>query len=168
MANEKIRAMFVFEIMGRPPEHIVATMNQFLDKLAEIPAIKIEDRKVHEPKQIERENVTDLFSSFAEVELVGDDLEIIMDVILNMLPAHVEIIEPLDLKIQNFELSSLFSKLAIKIHKYDEIAKAALINQNILTKRLEEMQEKINGLEKGKGKKTEKKVSKKKDSKKKK
>ena len=162
----KIRAMFVFEIMGRPPEHIKITLNQFIDKLDENPAIKVEKRTVHDPKKLEKENVRDFYTTFAEVELTADDLNIIFDVVLHMLPAHVEILEPIELKLQNFELSSALSTLAIKIHKYDEIAKAALMERSILTKRLEEMQAKINELEggkkgKNKDKKNEKSIKKK-------
>ena len=146
----KIRAMFVFEIMGRPPEHIKITLNQFIDKLDENPALKVEKRTVHDPKLIEKENVKDFYTTFAEVELTADDLNVIFDVVLHMLPSHVEILEPIELRMQNFELSSTLSTLAIKIHKYDEIAKSALIERNILTKRLEEMQAKINELEGGK------------------
>ena len=115
MADEKVKAMFVFEIMGRPPEHIKESLNMFIDKLAEAKVIKIESRKVHEPKLIEKENVTDFYTTFAEVELTGDNLEVIIDVVLNMLPSHVEIIEPLELKMQNFELSGVLSKLAINM-----------------------------------------------------
>jgi len=150
--TDKIRTMFVFEIMGRPPEHIVEAMNQFIDKLAEAPGVKIESRKVHEPKKIEKEDISELYSSFAEVELTAENLETIAEVVLNMLPAHVEVIEPVELKMQNFDLSSLFSKIAVKLHRYDEIAKAALMERNVLMKRIEEMQAKINELEKGKKK----------------
>ena len=68
---------------------------------------------------------------------------------------------------QNFELSAFFSKLAIKIHKYDEIAKAAMIDKNALIKKLNEMQEKIKELEGGKKSKPKKKTVKKKSKKKK-
>ena len=147
---DKIRAVFVFEIMGRPAEHIVTTLNMFIDKLAEIPAIKIEERNVHKPKLIEDENVQNLFTTFAEVELTADNLEVVFDIILQMLPAHVEILEPIEFRIQNFELSGMLSKLAIKLHKYDEIAKASIMDRNALMKRMEEMQAKINELELGK------------------
>lgn len=152
--TNKIRAVFVFEIMGRPAEHIVSTLNMFIDKLAEIPAVTIEDRKIHEPKLIEKENIKDIYTTFAEIELTANNLEIIFDIVLQMLPAHVEIVEPAELRLQNFELSGTLSNLAIKLHKYDEIAKSALIERDILMKRLNEMQEKINELEKsGKSKK---------------
>jgi hypothetical protein len=164
---DKIRTRFIFEILGRPPEHIKVTLSQFIDKIEEIKGVKVEERKVHEPKLIEDGKHNGLYSTFAEVELTTDTLAVIIDIVLQMLPSHVEILEPTELKFQNFNLSSLLSNLTIKIHKYDEIAKATLIKNNILTKQLEELQAKIKKLEKGKGKKSEKKVSKKKTSKKK-
>tara|TARA_Y100000310_G_C20651672_1_gene799766 strand:- start:788 stop:1291 length:504 start_codon:yes stop_codon:yes gene_type:complete len=167
MADEKVKAMFVFEIMGRPPEHIKKSLEMYVDKLGEAPILKIESKKIHEPKLIEKEGVEDFYTSFAEVELTGDSLEVIMDIVLNMLPSHIEILEPLELKMQNFELSAFFSKLAIKIHKYDEIAKAAMIDKNALIKKLNEMQEKIKELEGGKKSKPKKKTVKKKSKKKK-
>jgi hypothetical protein len=167
MAN-KIRTKFIFEILGRPAEHIKVTLNQFIDKLEEIKEVKVEERIVHEPKLIEKENVQDFYSTFAEVELTTETLAVVVDIVLHMLPSHVEILEPSELKFKNFDLSSLLSNLTIKIHKYDEIAKASIIDRNMLTKKLAEMEEKIKELEDGKEKKSSKKTASKKASSKKK
>jgi len=70
---DKIRAMFIFEILGRPPEHIKETMSQLVDKLAELPGIEIDKKTVHEPKPVKEENagkegnMSGLFTTFAEV-----------------------------------------------------------------------------------------------------
>ena len=166
---DKIRTKFIFEILGRPPEHIKITPNQFIDKLEEVPEVKVEERVVHEPKLIEEGKGTGLYSTFAEVELTTDTLAIVVDIVLQMLPSHVEILEPAEIKFKNFELSSLLSSLAIKIHKYDELAKVSIMDRNSLVKQLEEMKAKIEELEKGgKKKKVAKKVEKKKVSPKKK
>jgi hypothetical protein len=165
MAN-KVRTKFIFEILGKPPEHIKTTMNQFIDKLEEIKEVKIEERVVHEPKLIEEGKRSGLYTTFAEVELTTETLAVVVDIVLHMLPSHVEILEPTELKLKNFDLSSLLSNLTIKIHKYDEIAKASLIERDILKKKLDEMQEKIDDLEKGKKNKTTKKPDKKKSKKK--
>ena len=69
---DKIRARFVFEILGRPPEHIITTLNQFIDKLEEIKEVKVEERIVHEPKLIEEGKGTGLYTTFAEVELLAN------------------------------------------------------------------------------------------------
>ena len=159
--TKKITAMFIFEIMGRPAEHVKNTLNEFIDKLSKLPAVKINSRKIHEPKKIEKQGLQELYSTFAEVELIGDNIEVINDIVLNMLPSHIEVISPLELRFHNFELSSLLSKTAIKIHKYDEIAKASLMERQVLMKRIQEMQEKIKKLESDKKGKTAKKPVKK-------
>lgn len=152
----EIKALFIFEMMGRPPEHIKKTLGEFIDKLGEQKGIKIIRKELHEPKAVEKENVKNLFTTFAEVELIADNLTLIFNITLNMLPSHVEILEPKELEFKNFDLSSIISNLSIKIHKYDEIAKISILEKNSLIGKLHEAEEKINNLEKGiksKGKK---------------
>ena len=160
--------MFIFEIMGRPPEHIKNTLGELVDKLGEQKGIKIIRKEVHEPKPVEKEGSTNLFTTFAEVELIADNLSLIFDIALNMLPSHVEILSPKELEFKNFDLSSVVSNLCVKIHKYDEISKISLMEKNALVAQLNQAQEKIDNLEKGiKGEVKKKTKPKKKSSKKK-
>jgi len=164
----EIRALFIFEMMGRPPEHIKSTLGEFIDKLGDQKGIKIIRKEVHEPKPVEKEGIKNLFTTFSEVELISDNLSLIFDITLNMLPAHVEILSPKELELKNFDLSSVISNLSIKMHKYDELAKMSIMEKNSLIGQLNEAQEKINNLEKGiKGEKEKKIKPKKKSSKKK-
>ena len=175
MAESNIKALFIFEILGKPPEHIKNALGEFIDKLGEQKGIEILRKEVHEPKPVEKEGMEGMFSSFAEVELIADNLSLIFDITLNMLPSHVEILAPRELTFKNFDLSSVVSNLAVKIHRYDEIAKAVIMERNTLIKRNEELQGKINELVEGKmvsvkkpvEKKVKKKSGKKKTSKKK-
>lgn len=165
--EEKIKAAFIFEMLGRPPEHIKATLEQFIGKLGEQPGIELINKKIHEPRPLEtkddkgdtKEN-RELFTTFAEVELNIDNLDLVFAIVLNMLPANVEIIEPTSLKLNNFDISKMLSELTIKLHKYDEIAKSMMIREGEFTKKINELQEKISELEKGKKNKTENKKSK--------
>lgn len=142
---DKIRAMFIFEILGRPPEHIKETMSQLVDKLAELPGIEIDKKTVHEPKPIKEENAdkgenaSGLFTTFAEVEILGSDLNSLINVIFYAMPSHVEIIEPEEIRFKNFEMSNLLSDLTVKMHRYDEIAKALTIERNMLIGKLKEL-----------------------------
>lgn len=171
----EIKALFIFEIMGRPPEHIKNTLGELIDKLGEQKRINIIRKEVHEPKLVEEEGVKNdnLFTTFAEVELIADNLSLIFDIALNMLPSHVEILSPKELEFKNFDLSSVVSNLCVKIHKYDEISKISLMEKNSLIAQLNQAQERINNLEKGikggkkKVSKVRKKSSKKKTKKKK-
>ncbi len=143
--NKKIKAMFVFEILGRPPEHVKTTLGELVNKLGELPGIEIFNKKIHEPKPIEKQSAKNLFTSFAEVEVLSDDINNIINLIFHGMPSHVEIIEPQELSLKNFDLSGLLSALTIKLHRYDEIAKTLTIERNVLAGKLNELQEKVGG-----------------------
>ena len=142
LMTNKIRAMFIFEILGRPAEHIKETLSQLVDKLGEFPGIKIDKKKVHEAKPVEQEGVKDLFTTFAEVEILGDNIDAITNIVFNAMPSHVEIIEPDELTIKNFDLSNFLSSLTVKLHRYDEIAKTITLERNFLVGKLKELQDK--------------------------
>lgn len=166
MEENNIKSLFVFEMLGRPPEHIKKTLEDFVNKLGEQKGVEIIRKEVHEPKPCEKQGMENLFTTFAEVELIVDNLNLIFDITLNMLPSHVEIIEPKELRLKNFDLSSIVSNLTIKIHRYDELAKSSILERNALIQRLREAQEKIDNLEKGIKKETPKKKAEKKPKKK--
>jgi len=148
MTEGKIKAMFIFEILGRPLEHIKTTLEQFIDKLGEQKGIEIEKKTVHEPHALEKEEAKDLFTTFAEVELILDNLNLLFGVVLNMLPANVEVIEPTEFRLKNFNLGNILTDVSVKIHKIDEIAKSLLLERSQLINKVKEMQGKVNNLEK--------------------
>jgi hypothetical protein len=108
---------------------------------------------VHEPHLLDEKKVKNLpledpniFSTFAEVELEVDNLMLIFNLILNTLPSNIEIIEPEELQLKNFDASSLLSDLTIKLHRYDEVTKALLLEKNQLVNVIEEMDKTIRSL----------------------
>ncbi len=143
---DKIKALFIYEILGKPPEHIRITLEQLIDRIGENRGIKVISRKVHEPHPLDEEkkkNIKieqEIYSTFAEVELAIDNLSLLFAVVLNTLPSNIEILEPNELKLKNFDLSSVLSELTIKLHKYDEIAKALILEKNHLIKKLNELE----------------------------
>lgn len=136
---EKIKTLFIFEILGKPPEHIKETMSQLINKLGELPGIKIDKKTIHEPKAIKDKDMEDLFTTFSEVEISGDNINNIIDIMFYAMPSHIEIIEPEELRLKNFDISSLLSGITVKLHRYDEIAKALAIERNILIGKLKEL-----------------------------
>jgi hypothetical protein len=145
MAN-KIKALFVYEVLGRPPEHIKKALEEFITKLDEQKGIKVENKKIHEPTACEDEHAKDLFTTFAEVELSIDDLNLLFSVIYNTLPASVEVIEPGEVGIKNFELSSVLTDLTLKLHRYDEVAKTISMEKAGLINIVKELQNEIERL----------------------
>lgn len=143
---EKIKAFFIFEILGRPAEHIKKALDEFVDKISGNKGIEITSRKIHEPKIIEEGDAKGLFTTFAEVEVVVDNLSLLFGIVVNMLPSSVEVIHPAEIKIDNFDLTPLLAELAIKLHKYDEVAKTLLLENTKLLNRVKEVQEEISRL----------------------
>ena len=153
--SEEIRVLLVYEILGRPPEHIKEALEKFVMDFNNKKGIRLESSKVHEPKLLEeepkegveliiKENAEELFTTFAEVELLVDNLNILFSIILNTLPANVEVLEPSSLRLNNFDLSGVLSELTIKLHKYDEVAKVLTIERSNLIKQLKKIKEESN------------------------
>ena len=138
----RIRVLFIFEIMGRPPEHIVESLNKLVDQLGEQKGVEIVRKEFREAKRVEEEN-SDMYTSFAEVELYADDFNLISLIVLNMLPAHVEILEPAEYVFKNFELSTLLTDITVKVHKYDEMAKVMIMEHQNLLSKLKETEDKV-------------------------
>ncbi|MEN9626229.1 MAG: hypothetical protein RL557_557 [archaeon] len=152
--NEKIRVLVIYEILGRPADHIKVSLEQLIDRIGENPGIKIIERKVHEPHLVEEKkdnskklNVEgEVFSTFAEVEMELDNLMLVFSLVMNTLPSNIEIIQPEELRLRNFDLSAVVSDLTIKLHRYDEVTKAMLIEKNQLINLIEEMDKNIRSL----------------------
>ncbi len=139
---KKIIAAFIFEILGRPPKHIENSLEKLIEDLGKINGIDILKKKIHKAKLIKKENIKNLFTSFAEVELQADDLNKIFSIVFNMFPAHIEILEPKELILKNFDLSATLSALTVKLHRYDEMTKTLIMQGNILAEKLKECSEK--------------------------
>ena len=53
MNDKKIKAAVIFEMMGRPPEHLKETMNKLIDTIGQEKGVNILKKKIHEVKKIE-------------------------------------------------------------------------------------------------------------------
>jgi len=141
MTDNKIRARFIFEILGKPPEHLKETLSQMIDKLSEINGVVIEEKIIKEPTLIEDEKVKDMYTTFADVEITSDSMQQILIIVFNMFPAHVEIIEPGEISMQNFEFTELLNDVISKLHRYDEVAKRLTIERGMFLKKIKELEE---------------------------
>jgi len=145
---ENIRALFIFEVLGRPPEHIKQALEKVVEKLGEVKGVDIKRKDFHEPKLIddEKAKAKGFYTAFAEVEADVETLNLVFGIVVNMLPAHVEILKPDELRLKNFDLSAVLGELALKIHRYDDIAKAVMIERDKMIKTMKKMEDKIKEL----------------------
>jgi len=160
--TEKVKAIIMLEILGKPADHVVKILKEIVSKISEQKDVEVLGKKIADAKQVEDK---DAFTSFAEVE-VETSLEQLIFLVFSFMPSHVEIISPEELKIKSFDLTNLLTELLKKLHQYDEIARTVLIERQILAKQIKEGKIKLR-LEDSTPKKTKKPSKKKKNLKKK-
>lgn len=134
----KIRAFVIFEMLGRPPEHLKETLGQFVEKLGKEKNVKVLSKKINEVKRVEQAK-QEIYTTFAETELQFKDIASLIKLVFVYMPSHIEITGPEELKMKNFEVNELVNELVRKLHQYDEIAKRLSVERNILYNRLQQL-----------------------------
>tara|TARA_Y100000310_G_scaffold84575_1_gene81461 strand:- start:2143 stop:2670 length:528 start_codon:yes stop_codon:yes gene_type:complete len=170
---EEIRALMIVEIAGRPAEHVVETLKNHVGQIKNFKDIKVFDIKISAPKELEQQK--GLFTCFAEVEFGVESLGRITDVVFDFMPSSIEILEPGRVGFDANEATGFLNTLSGRLHKYDEIAKVANLQNQQLFRKLQELEgkkvdkvvegegfKKIKGKKKVVKKKKEKKTNKKK------
>tara|TARA_Y100000310_G_scaffold239285_2_gene242872 strand:- start:2254 stop:2748 length:495 start_codon:yes stop_codon:yes gene_type:complete len=142
---EEVKAIIMLEILGRPPEHIKKILNDIVDKLSKEKDVSITEKKIAEPKPVPEQE--DIFSSFAEIEL-KTPIEKLMAICFGYMPSHIEIIYPEDLKMKNSSFNGLFNELMGKLHQYDELAKAMMMERQMIQKQIQDGEIRVKPLEK--------------------
>lgn len=143
----KIHANLILEILGRPPEHLVESLNKIIGQIDNEKSVKVIKRDVKEPKKIKRpekketdpQNNQDFYTSFGEIEIEIESLSALNFLMFKYMPAHIEIISPESLTLKNGEWNDILNELARKLHRYDEIARVLQIEKNVLEKKLKAM-----------------------------
>jgi len=139
---EIIKTILIFELLGRPPEHLKETLSSFIDRVGKETGVNITNKNINEPKRVEKSQ-QELYSTFAEVEADFQDLKDLMRIAFAYMPSHIEIVSPAEVNMKNFDINSFMNDLVMKMHRYDEIAKGLIIEKQILQSKL---QEKMNAL----------------------
>jgi len=144
--EEKLNVIMIIEILGKPPEHLIETLNEILKKLGEEKGVKIKDKKINEPVVLkENEN---FYTSFAEIEIDVDGISLLADLMFKYMPAHVEILSPENISVINNELNEIFNSLMRKLHGYDEVARIIQTEKILLQRELKKLKEEKNNSEK--------------------
>lgn len=156
---EKVRANLIIEILGRPAEHIVSSLNLLIDQMSKEAGVSVSGRRVNEPKKI-KENDT-LFTTFVEVEVEVRDIYKLIEIIFIYMPSSIEIFDPSEIKLRLDDANMIVNSLAARLHKYDAVAKRLNMERIILEKQVKELGgksavEKIEKRERGKNNKTKK------------
>lgn len=114
-----IRLKAIINVVGKPKEHIELTMKGVVDKLNTEDEVKLVESKIFETEPAE----DDMFSAFAEVDLLVKDLPALSGFCADYMPSSIEIEEPHTLTFQQQKMSSFVNEFLTKMHTSDAAAK---------------------------------------------
>jgi len=161
-----IKATIILEIIGKPPEHLVETLEGLSKNIDEEKGVVVLGKKINEP--ILMKDSKEFYTTFAEIEIEVEDILYLAVVMFKYMPAHVEVVEPELIALTNNGWTDILSELTRRLHGYDEIARMMQIQNSQMQKKMDELfskekkTEKDSSKEKSEEKVEEKKVSKKK------
>jgi hypothetical protein len=135
--NKKIRADFIIEAIGRPPEYLTETLNAIIKSMGEEKGVKVASSKLNPP--VEMKNQKEFFTAFAEIEVEVEHILNVAFLMFKYMPAHVEIITPEKMTITNAEAGEIFSELTRRLHGYEELTRIMQNEKIILENHLREL-----------------------------
>lgn len=131
--KQKIRSNIVLEILGKPKEHVEKAINMYLDKLKnDDNKTVVINEKIHEAKEQDE----GFFSTFAELEIISEDLPALIGFCFDYMPSSVEIVSPEEMKLKQGDLSNVINDLQAKLHSLDMVVKTARTENEFLKKNM--------------------------------
>ena len=140
--KKDISVVFILEIIGRPKEHLTETLDKIIKELDDEKRVSVTSKKINEPVLMKDQK--DFYTSFAEVEIEIEKILELAILIFKYMPAHVEIIHPEIIALQNNDWNDIFNELARRLHGYDEVARIIQTEKAILEKKLRDLLENKN------------------------
>lgn len=138
--TRNILVNLVFEIIGRPPEHLIETLGNIIKNVGGEKGISVKNKNIREAVAMEKQK--DMFSTFAEVEIEAENIFDLLMLMFKYMPAHVEIVYPETLQMSNNGWSEVLNELMRRLHGYDEVAKVLQIKHAQMEQKLKEYESK--------------------------
>ena len=132
--NKKISAVFILEVIGRPPEYLTETLNDLIKKVGEEKGVKVIDSKVNE--SVLMKDQKDFFTNFAEIEVEVDNMLTLPILMFKYMPAHIEILSPQNISMTNSDFGDILDELTRRLHGYEEITRLVQAEKLVLEKKL--------------------------------
>jgi hypothetical protein len=135
----KVQASMIIEVLGRPPEHLTATLENFAKQISEEKGVKVVHKKIMDPNLIKDQ---DLYTTFMEIEVETDTPMHLAGLMFKYMPAHIEVIAPENLVVNNNSFGEILSEIVRRLHRYDDIVRI-IDSQNVaLQNKIKELESK--------------------------
>ena len=133
----KIGAVMILDIIGRPPEHLVKSLEKIIEEMEKEKGVTIKSKQIKEPTLMKDQK--DFYTTFAEIEIEVDEILYLTILMFKYMPAHIEIISPEIIALSNNGFNEILNELVRRLHGYDEIARIMQMEKQILLKKIQEL-----------------------------
>jgi hypothetical protein len=129
MEEQETRIVFraVIEVLGKPKEHVEASIKKFLENLRNDEKYKVIKDELAEIKKQE-----DMWAIFAELELTTEKIENLTNFCFEYMPSVIEVVEPKEIKLADSDFSQFLNDLQAKLHQVDMVAKHVKMENDFL------------------------------------
>ena len=134
--KKKINVVLIFEIIGKPAEHLVGSLKEIIKAIGIEKGVNVISQDVKMPTVLEKNS--DFFTTFAEVEIEIEEMSQLAIIMFKYMPAHVDVVSPELITLTNNSWSDVFNELARRLHGYDEIARVMKLEYAKLQKKYNE------------------------------
>ena len=147
--KQKIHAMMILEVIGKPKEFLVETLENLTKQIDAEPGVVIKSKNIKEPKKMEegagvadatgqkfKVAPQDFYTSFAEIEIETESFFNLILLIFKYMPANIEISSPEILALTNNGWNDILNELIRRLHAYDEIARVLQVEKAMLETKL--------------------------------
>lgn len=135
----KISAILILEVLGKPKEHLVETLKNMAETIGKEKNVSVTNKNIYEPVELKEKN--GVFSSFMELEVTVENPLYLVMLMFKYMPSSVEVIEPEKITFKNNDLGEILSEITRRLHKYDEVARVVLMEKRILENKLKQISE---------------------------
>ena len=139
-SDERINAIMVLEIIGKPAKHLTATLKDITEKIKQEKGVEIKEERIHEPRLMQ--NQKDFYTNFAEIQVETEEIMQLVGLIFKYMPAHVEILSPDSINSSNSELGEILSNIIVRLHRYEELARAFEMKTSQMQQKIDELEKK--------------------------
>lgn len=112
VAEGKILTRIIIEIVGKPKEHVEKALKIVVGKIKEE-----KDIEVVEEKTFDAEKQEEMFSTFAELGILFNNLQKLVEFCFDFMPSSIEILDPKKLSFDSNNFAGLMNDLLARLHQ---------------------------------------------------
>ncbi len=135
--EKRIRAMLILDIIGRPPQHLVESLEKIIEEMGKEKGVTVKSKEIKEPEFMKDNK--EFYTTFSEIEVEVEDILYLAVLMFKYMPAHIEVVSPETIPLSNNGWSDILSELVRRLHSYDEVARILQIEKQELIKKIQEL-----------------------------